>query len=461
MLIEIAHKLGYKIEVLPFTIEETTSLLLRIASDLDNSTYFQSRDRNSIYYGCDRNNITGDGLVMIAHKFPERLNREFSARIIEDKVDEVLRTRAFKSDIYSKLKDRRNNPDGALHDSAALLYTRDKRLIAPHSFKDISSWFVSDSKGISENAKITDKNAPLIIRAEELLNILWLTHPVIDERALSKNIVTKAITSTLSQSMPSKKMLKAMDKTLDSLSEYPINTDDCLKIAANIACYDNTELKIITEKKHQREILDELHRASVIADERQKKQSEESSRLWELARLSLEESKRRELASVRILNAQEKDQMEIEKKNISLQHEIEGLEALLARDNESLTINYKDIDERIEIPTRRTTKGILVITSILNVCLFIPVSFIVLKNWSVLEPYIALVPFCLPLITYIVFALTYKEMKPNKIKEILNVSIHNRLETKNFRFLDRKRQLESRIAETEAKIGELKSKFIY
>jgi hypothetical protein len=461
LIIDIARTMKYKVEVLPFTIEETASLLLRIAGNLNSSTYFQSQDKNSIYYGCSRNGISSDGLVMIARKFPYRLSDEYGIIIVDKKIDEVLRGRALKSDIYAKLKDRTNNPDGALHDAASLLYVRDKRKGTPNSFKDIDSWFVSDTKGISENAKIKHNNAPLIIRAEELLNVLWLTHPVIDSRALSKNIVLKAISSTLTQSLPSKKMLKEMDQTIDSIKDYPINTHDCVKVAENIACYDNTELKLIIEKEHQKEIVEELHRAALLAEERQAKKVDEINEFWIMIKEKYEESTRREVAMVRIKAAEERGAIEMEKNNTIVNEKIHSLETILSRDKEALTDINSDIEERIIQKAANRGRSILVSVGIVNIILVGIACFFIVKYWDYSEPYISVIPIIPLFVTYFIAAIKMKEVNLVDIIKKVQIRVLNKIQNKNIKLIERKDVIEERIKVSEKEIDDLQKKLVF
>jgi hypothetical protein len=325
MLLKIANQLKYKIEVMPFTIDETTALLNRIASNLNNITYFQAQDKDSIYNGCFRRNIDPSSLSVIARKFELKLQNEYGIIQTDLMTNNSMIAEARQSKIYSQIKNRINNPDGALHDATVLYYTRKLRKSAQKSFADVESWFVTDTSGYYENNSISSNNIPLLIRAEELLNIMWLSHPLYNSDSFIKSTMARTLSGTLNSALPDKKMLKEIDRKVQIIKDYPINTKDCIQVAEVLGSLENQQLKAVLEATNQREILNKLHQLSITAERKAQLEKNDIEKLTAMAIDKLKKSYELEKIAIENTSQEKITRISLEVRNDSTNKEIEIL----------------------------------------------------------------------------------------------------------------------------------------
>ncbi len=100
-LISISNKLKFKLSVLDCTIDETKSLLRRIANNLIGFNTFQELDNYSIYSACTRRNLSKTKLQQITDNIEKDLN-SYNINII--KVTDDIYEKAKKSDIYKNTR---------------------------------------------------------------------------------------------------------------------------------------------------------------------------------------------------------------------------------------------------------------------------------------------------------------------------------------------------------------------
>src|SRR5690606_21232686 len=96
----------------------------------------------------------------------------------------------------------RNNDFAALHDATALYYVRDKRNNKRiRDFDKVNCWFVNNSSSWqSLDSLISNKNGhqPETIRAEDFINILWLSNPNIKKQVDDSDLADIGITRMIS-----------------------------------------------------------------------------------------------------------------------------------------------------------------------------------------------------------------------------------------------------------------------
>jgi hypothetical protein len=460
MLMEIANKLKYKIEVMPFTIEETTALLNRVALHLNNVTYFQSLDKDSIYHGCFRNSINATGLTFIANKFVDKLREQYGILITDAGTNNSMIAEARQSEFYKNLKGRIHNPDGALHDATALYYTQKIRKTSPKSFKDINMWFVTDARGVSENSGIVYKTLPLVIRAEELLNILWLSHPAYDSNKFIKTTTSRLISSTLNI-VPNVKMLKALDRKIQLIQDYPINAKDCIQIAEVIGSIENQRLKLIIEKNTQEETVRELKRLSAIAEEKEKEKEKEMEDILSIIKEDMQRSMERERKIIESIKNNELEAINIEARNEAANKEIELLEELIKRDQEELEPLTNDVILQIPAHAEKNIKIIFISLGIFCCIALLPLAFFIYKKWSFAEPILYLLTFIPWIITYFIGIIFSKKVSLGEIKKMLILKRENDMKKRKMNYIVRAELLEKRIMENKQKIKTIQDNMFF
>ena len=460
MLMEIANQLKYKIEIMPFTIDETYALLNRVASNLNNITYFQSLDKDSIYHGCFRNNINSSGLTFIANKFVERLRVQYGILVTDEMTNNAMTSEAKQSQYYKMLKERRHNPDGALHDATVLYYTKKLRKGSPKSFKDINVWFVTDTRGFNENLSILDQNIPLMIRAEELLNILWLSHPSYDTKNYIQTTISRLLSTTLNI-VPDGKMLKALDRKIQIIKDYPINARDCIQVAEAIGSIENKKLKLLLEKNTQEEIIIELKHLSKIAEEKESEKQKESEDILTLIKDEMNRSIEREKAILEKINDEKIEAISIDVRNEAATKEIVLLEELAKRDREELESLRNDIILQIPIEAEKHVKNIYIVFGIFCCVIFISSVCFIYKYWQFAEPILFLIAFIPWIISYFTAIFFSKKISFFEIKKVLILLKENKLKKVKMNYLVRAELLEKRINENGKKIKTIRENIFY
>lgn len=460
MLIDIANRLKYKVEVMPFTIDETFALLNRVASKLNNVTIFQSSDKDSIHYGCFRNNINASGLTFIANKFVDRLREQYGILVTTEMTNNAMIAEARQSVYFKQLKGRKHNPDGALHDATALYYTQKLRKTNPVSFKDINAWFVTDRHGVNENQNILDRNAPLIIRAEELLNIMWLSHPSYNATDYIQTTISRLLSTTLNI-VPDGKMLKELDGKIQVIKDYPINAKDCIQVAEVIGSIENQKLKLLLEKNTQEGIITELLNLSKLAKEKEMERQKEDEAFLLLIKEDLKRSAEREKAILEKIKSEEIEEISIDIRNDSANREIVLVEEIIKRDQEELESIKNDIILQIPVQAEKCVKRIVLTLGILCCMIFILSARFIYKNWNFAEPILYLLAFFPWIVSYFVSAFFSKKISFSEIKKVLILKKENHIKKIKMNYIVRAELLEKRILENRAKIKSIRENMIY
>ena len=460
MLIEIANRLKYKVEIMPYTIDETSALLKRYASNLNGITYFQSLDKNSIYHGCFRKNIDASGLLFIANKFEEMLREKYGILITDVRTNNAMLSEAKQSKFYQNQKNRRYNPDGALHDATVLYYTAKLRKGSPKSFKDINSWFVTNTPSSNENLNILDQNAPLMIRAAELLNIMWLSSPSYDANIFIQTTISELLSATLSI-IPDEKMLKALDRKIQAIKDYPVSAKDCIQVAEVIGSIENQQLKLLLEKNTQEDIINELTLLSKIAREREDEKHKQDEEFLKLVKDDMQRSVEKEKAILEKLKNLEIEEIAIEARNEALNKEIELLEEIVKRDNEELSSLKNDILLQVPIKAERFTKKLLLTFGFICSILFLFSAFFIKRYWSFAEPLLYLASFIPWIIAYFIGIFYSKKLSFTSIKNMITNNKENKLKKRYLSYFVKADKIEKRIINNENRINTIKKTFLY
>lgn len=298
---EICERIGFTKSILPFTIEEIQMLIEKKSNLLENAFFQGYLDPESIYNAAKRRKLTKTQLQQISKNLKNILQSEYKVTIIgnDDKFRNLAKYQY--SDIYEFYKGLRgDNNFSALHDTTVIAYVKEKRgkKAIKGDLLKANCWFVTNTPFNLALPK-NNGNLPEVIRAEEMLNFLWLSNPsvtaFINSSELSSLGLTRLVSATISYSLPSPKVLRDLDENFNSYGGATITADDTVMVASMIAnkkinrpdelnkiALQNPEnfiskVKEFAEegRKEEREIKEKLDRILSRLEEAFKKQQEE------------------------------------------------------------------------------------------------------------------------------------------------------------------------------------------
>lgn len=277
-LIQIAKQEGFKIRVLKITIEETQNLLLTKARYFDKSFLQKKVNPEDVYNACDRRNLNKSDLERISDNI-EKTIQEFGISTIYQK---KLQGEAKHSEEYNNLKNFRNSKLAALHDAVAILHIKKTRGQRVKEFDQANSWFVNNSiSNENENHFSKAGYLPETIKADDLLNILWLSNPQVNKNIDSQDLaeigLTSMISLTLNNNLPKSRILRELDDNIHKYAKENISDTDIVRVATRIT---NKQLKDIEalndladkdKEKFVKRLEEEASKQKKIEETRQKK----------------------------------------------------------------------------------------------------------------------------------------------------------------------------------------------
>lgn len=278
-LLKIAKQQKFKIKVLKDTIEETTYLLQAKAQHYDKSFLQKKINAEDIYNACDRRSLNKTDLERIADNLEKTIS-DLGISILHS--TEKLKREAKHTELYKIFEEVRFSKRSALHDATAILYINKQRKKKIKEFDKVNAWFVNNSSSVVGNS-IFLKNGfqPETIKADDLLNILWLSNPQvnksIDSNDLAEIGLTSAISLTLSKDLPKSKIIRELDDNIHKYAKEDISDTDIIRVATRIA---NKQLKDIEElnvlatndkEKFVKRLEEEANKQKVIEEKRIKK----------------------------------------------------------------------------------------------------------------------------------------------------------------------------------------------
>lgn len=250
-LVEITKSLGYKLNVLNITIEETKNLLEKKAEYFDNAFFAKKINPEDIYNACDRRKLNKTDLQRVADNLENELLK-LGITIIPntDKYQNLARF----SEEFKKFKTIRTSDFAALHDATVLYYVREKRGNKRiKDFDKVNCWFVNNSSNWQPSGSLISMRGengfqPETIRAEDIINILWLSNPKIKkqigESDLAEIGITRMISCTLNETLPKSAIIRELDDNIKKYAAEKISDNDIVRVATRIA---NRNLKNIDE----------------------------------------------------------------------------------------------------------------------------------------------------------------------------------------------------------------------
>ena len=245
-LLDIAKQQNFKINVLKDTIDETTNLLETKARYFDKTFLQRKVNPEDIYNACDRLNLNKSDLERIADNLESLIN-EFGIAIIPH--TEKLKNEAKYTNEYKTYKKIRHTDRSALHDATTVVYIKKKRTKRIKDFDKVNAWFVNNSASVEgENIFSNNGYQPEIIKADDLLNILWLSNPQVNKSIGTEDLANIGLTSTISltlnKNLPKSSILRELDDNIHKYAKESISDADIIRVATRIT---NKQLKNIEE----------------------------------------------------------------------------------------------------------------------------------------------------------------------------------------------------------------------
>ena len=252
-LLKIASSFGYSLRVLKETIKETTDLLLKKTEYFDKSFLPKLINPEDIYKACERRNLNRNDLERIADNLENILVDEYS--ILQIPYTVKYQNLAKSSTEYAEFKKIRNTDFAALHDIMALYYVREKRGKKKiKHFEDVNCWFVNNAINHDNSDYVGYKlrgYQPEIIRADELLCVLWFIKPDIGNGDLTDGVVdtnlNALISCTLNSSLPQASIIKELDDNIQKYKDASISDKDILRIATRITTHQLKNIEELNE----------------------------------------------------------------------------------------------------------------------------------------------------------------------------------------------------------------------
>lgn len=292
-LIEIAKRQNFKLTVLKDTLNETEGLLRGKARHFDSSFLVKKVNPEDVYNACDRRNLNKADLERIADKLESSLNLLGVTFIYETS---KYRNIAKHSSEFKALKPNRGSEFAALHDATAIHYVKIKRKKNIKDFEKVNCWFLNNSitklRFSTDRKELTNGHyQPESIKADDLLNILWLSNPQINSNVNFDELGDIGINSLLSlavsESLPSSKVIQELEDNIKKYAGVEIDDTDILLISKRIT---NNELKNIKElnqlaSKDEKAFVNRLNEEAKIQKENERSRAKKFEEI--LAELKL------------------------------------------------------------------------------------------------------------------------------------------------------------------------------
>jgi hypothetical protein len=422
-IIEICNRLGYKISVLDDTISETSNLLKSIAYRIESSILSRKVDKENIESACHRRKLSKTDLQRLAANLQEELV-DLGFIIIAN--TNSYREEAKYSKVHEKFKQIRNTPQAALHDATAVTYVRKKRGRPVSDFYEAKCWFVTNTQN---PVAYYDNHGfvPEIIRAEDLVNILWLTSPNVSSTEIIDVGLTRLISSAYSNTLPSNRLLRQLDEKIDKYAKGVVSPRDIVLLANAVADRTVKNLDRLEEATEDN-FAAEIQIAARDEEAKQRRRDELTNAL--IAEKSLASEKRIEQIKSDLIQRSQHDLDEIATRLTSV-HSREILTQKLEFSRSRLRDLSNERDLLIVFNNRYTLESDKYATKATVIAVvLIPIILIALMykiGWDTFEP----ITYAIGLTTYtfafLAFKISKKEFSYDGLQEIIQEKRLNNL----------------------------------
>lgn len=244
-LIKIAKANKYKISILQATIDETENLLKSKAHNFDKSFLQKKINPEDVFNACDRRKLNKSDLERLSDNIVKELNY-YKVNIIYH--HDKYTNEAKHSTEYEDLKKIRNSDISALHDATAITYVKKQRKKPIKEFEKVNCWFVNNSTSFfGDTFNLKNGFQPTTIKADDLLNVLWLSSPSLNKEFSSDDLVNIGLTSTISltlnKNLPKSRILKELDENLCKYAQDDVSDEDIVRIAKRITNKQLTDIE--------------------------------------------------------------------------------------------------------------------------------------------------------------------------------------------------------------------------
>jgi hypothetical protein len=344
-LLEVCGKIDYKFAILPETLEEIKNLINFKSNNYDKVAISKYVNKEDIFNACERRKLSKVDLDRICDNLETSLE-EYNIFTIANTA--ALKNKAKYSNEYKLLKQYRNTEKAALHDAMAIIYVKEKRNKKVREFEKVNCWFVNnsithdmDNEGIDAIIN-SDSNQyqPEIIKADNLLNILWLSNPNINTSLANNELVDMGLTSlvafTLNESLPKARIIKELDDNIQKYKSQDITDRDVYLLSSRIASNQLKNIENLNELANKN--VEEFNRR--IKDEAKKQEEIETDRAAKFEDLF----KKLETAIGNISEEKDKIKRRVE---IKRQREIEKIKAETNNEIQKKSIELQEKDTEI------------------------------------------------------------------------------------------------------------------
>lgn len=248
-LLKIAMSQGYKCKIMDITIEEIKSLLQAKSDNFNNTFLSRIVYPEDVYNACERRKLNKADL--------ERIIDNLENEILSLEVQIIYNTTKYQnlgkfSTEYKTLKEYRNTEKAALHDATAIQYVKEKRGKKIYEFDKVNCWFVNNSISREGSSNYNSNGTqPEIIKADDLLNILWLSNPQsrneISDQELTDIGLSSLISLALNKDLPKTSVIRELDDNIHKYSNSEISDTDVLRIATRITSKQLRDVEEINE----------------------------------------------------------------------------------------------------------------------------------------------------------------------------------------------------------------------
>ncbi|MGB3751052.1 MAG: hypothetical protein WA945_05750, partial [Arcobacteraceae bacterium] len=283
-LLDIAREHSYTLSILPETIDEIKNLLITKAENFQKSFMVKDIYTEDIYNACERRNITPVDLERIIDNIEQTI-QDFGINIV-DNIEEI-REKALSSELFNYYSQKRRSKISAQHDTIATYYIRHKRNYKNVTkFVDVTCWFVNNAIS-HENNKANEKfYQPEIIRADDLLSIMWLSNPSVSKIISSDDISDIGLSSLLSltfaESLPKTSIIRELEDNIRKYKDDIITDRDIIRLSTRIA--DSQLIDIEELNKLANEDVDAF--VSKLQEESKKQAKIETERIESLSKIA-------------------------------------------------------------------------------------------------------------------------------------------------------------------------------
>lgn len=375
-VIEITKAQGYKLTALSDTIKETTSLLKAKIENFD-LTFLQKKIYpEDIYNACDRRKLNSADL--------ERITDNLEKEILAFGVGIIYDTTKFKnlarfSNEYESLKKYRHSDIAALHDATAVYYVREKRKKRIKEFENVNCWFINNS--VSREKYELDKGnnleyQPELIKADDFLNIIWLSNPQIDRtidiNEISEIGLTSLISMGLTSSLPRLSIIRELDDNIHKYAQDSGLTDaDIVRVATRITTKQLTDIENLNKLAKQdkerfvKRLNEEAQKQKELDEERIKKLDkilhELTSKSSSLQKIKLDFEEKSKNLDERITSVTGESQSK-DRTIQSLNSELEKEKALRKKENNKRQTEKREqfIDDTVKAWRKKTNFELLI-----------------------------------------------------------------------------------------------------